>query len=148
MRLTLRTPVRQPLAQVWAGFDETLFNQLSPPFPPVKALRFDGCQKGDVVHLRLNFLLFGQDWISLITDQQETADEIFFIDEGTKLPFFLSSWRHKHRLIRQGNQTLIADEITYRTPGGLLTDLLFYPLLWAQFAYRKPIYKRSFAQKN
>jgi len=144
MHLTLRTRVSESLPNVWAGFDERLFTKLSPPFPPVKVLRFDGCRAGDVVHLRLNFLLFGQDWISLITDQQETADEIFFVDEGTQLPFFLSSWRHKHRLIRHNNQTLIADEITYRTPGGWLTDLLFYPLLWLQFAYRKPIYRTVF----
>jgi len=145
MHLHQTTPVQAPLPRVWAGFDETLFRKLSPPFPPVTVVRFDGCRKGDVVQLRLHFLLFRQDWTSLITEQRETQDEIYFIDEGTRLPFFLSFWRHKHRLIRRGEQTVIADEIEYRTPGGWLTDCLLYPFLWAQFAYRKPVYRRYFA---
>lgn len=143
MHLILKTIVNQSLPQVWAGFDRSLFGKLSPPFPPVNVLRFDGCQKGDIVHLQLNFLLFRQDWISDITDQQETSDEIYFIDEGRKLPFFLAYWQHRHRLVRAGNRTIIIDDITFRTPSRL-TDWLFYPLLWLQFTYRKPIYRRVF----
>lgn len=143
MKLTIRTPVTAPLSVVWAGFDRDLFNRLSPPFPPVKVLRFDGCMTGDVVSLELNFILFKQVWNSDIIDQQTTDDEIYFIDQGTKLPFFLKAWHHKHRLIRQGTGTVIADEITFRTPNRLL-DYVMYPLMWAQFAYRKPIYKRVF----
>ncbi|MGA0558021.1 SRPBCC family protein [Larkinella sp. VNQ87] len=143
MKISLYTTVEQDYQRVWAGFDLRLFNKLSPPFPPVKVVRFDGCLKGDTVHLRLNFLLFKQDWISLIIDQQETEEEIFFIDKGTQLPFFLAFWQHKHRIIRQGNQTRIGDEITFRTPTRL-TDVLLYPLFYALFAYRKPIYKKTF----
>lgn len=145
MKLLLKTPVRQPLPQVWAGFDRNLFEQLAPPFPPVEVVQFDGCAKGDVVHLRLNFLFFKQDWISDITDQKTGIDEIFFIDEGRKLPFFLRYWHHRHRLVRdtQTGGTVVIDDITFRTPI-LLTDWLFYPLMWLQFAYRKPIYKRVF----
>lgn len=143
MQLRLQTSVNQPPERVWIGFDERLFRALSPPFPPVEIVRFDGCQAGDVVHLRLNFLLFRQDWISYITAQKTTTEEIYFVDEGRKLPFFLRYWHHRHRLIRQGSRTLIVDDISYRTPT-LLTDWLFYPLLWAQFAYRGPVYKRYF----
>jgi ligand-binding SRPBCC domain-containing protein len=143
MKISLYTPVNQDYRRVWAGFTRQLFDQLSPPFPPVKVVRFDGCRKGDTVHLRLNFLLFKQDWISLITEQQETNQEIYFIDKGTKLPFFLTFWQHKHRIIRNGDHTRIADEINYRTPT-LLTDFLIYPIMYGLFAYRKPIYKRYF----
>lgn len=144
MHLVLKTHVRQPPAVVWAGFDRRLFDRLSPPFPPVEVVRFDGCLRDDVVHLRLNFLLFRQDWISLIVDQQTTDQEIYFVDQGTRLPFFLASWHHRHRLLRAPDGgTIIADDITFRTPYWL-TDLLFYPLLWLQFAYRKPIYRRMF----
>ena len=145
MKLTIRTSVGAPLSAVWAGFDRALFNRLSPPFPPVKVLRFDGCMTGDVVSLELNFILFKQVWNSDIIDQKTTDNEIYFIDQGTKLPFFLKAWHHKHRLIRQGEGTVIADEITYLTPNRLL-DYLMYPLLWAQFTYRKPIYRRVFSQ--
>jgi len=144
MKLTIKTSVQQSFQQVWAGFTEDLFNKLSPPFPPVKVIQFDGCRKGDEVELELNFLLFKQRWKSLITDQQRTDKEIFFLDEGVKLPFFLSFWRHRHRIIKDGNNTIIADEIEFRTPT-LLTDYLFYPLLWVQFAYRKPIYRKAFS---
>ncbi|MFD2934438.1 SRPBCC family protein [Spirosoma flavum] len=147
MHILLKTQVEQPLPTVWAGFNRDLFEQLSPAFPPVNVIRFDGCLPGNVVHLQLNFLLFRQDWISHIIDQQTTPDEIFFVDKGTKLPFFLAYWQHRHRLCRSsvgsGEQTVIIDDITFRTPFRL-TDYLFYPILWLQFAYRKPIYRRIF----
>ncbi|MFC5407864.1 hypothetical protein ACFPMF_00990 [Larkinella bovis] len=143
MKMALDTLVEQDFRRVWAGFDRRLFNTLSPPFPPVRVVRFDGCLRGDTVHLQLNFLFFRQDWISRIIDQQETGQEIYFIDEGTKLPFFLSYWQHKHRIIRHGSQTRIVDEITYRTPTRF-TDFLLYPVLYGLFAYRKPVYKRYF----
>lgn len=157
MHLLLSTPVRQSVTQVWVGFDRQLFNRLAPPFPPVEVVRFDGCLKGDVVHLRLNFILFKQDWISDIVDQQtvhnqgipEGPDEIFFVDQGTRLPFFLRYWQHRHRLVHDSKTggTVIIDDITFRTPSRL-TDLLFYPLMWLQFAYRKPIYRRVFGERN
>ena len=144
MHLLLKTHVRQSLPTVWAGFDRSLFDRLSPPFPPVDVVRFDGCRQGDVVHLRLNFLLFKQDWISLIIDQQTSSDEIYFIDQGTQLPFFLRFWHHRHRLLRDpAGGTIIIDDITFRTPFRL-TDYLMFPLMWLQFAYRKPIYRRVF----
>lgn len=144
MKITINTTVTASMPTVWKGFDETLFTKLSPPFPPVNLLRFDGSMTGDVVSLELNFIFFKQEWTSLITDQNETDREIYFVDEGRKLPFFLSFWRHKHRLIKEGTGTIIADEIEYRTPF-ILFDYLMYPLLWAQFAYRGPIYKRIFS---
>lgn len=94
--------------------------------------------------MELNFLFFRQQWTSLIVEQETTQDEIFFIDKGIKLPFFLKYWKHKHRMLREENGTVIADEIEFRTPFEFL-DYLLYPFLWAQFAYRKPIYKRVFS---
>lgn len=144
MHILLTTQVQQPVDQVWAGFDRTLFDQLSPPFPPVDVVRFDGCLKGDVVQLRLNFLVFSQEWTSHIIDQQTTTNEIYFVDQGTKLPFFLAYWHHRHRLLRDSSGgTRIVDDITFRTPYRL-TDFLLYPVMWLQFAYRKPIYRRIF----
>lgn len=145
MKLRIQTHVSQPYQVVWQGFNEELFRKLSPPFPPVRVVRFDGCLAGDMVVLELNFLLFKQQWISRITEQQSSESEIYFVDEGTKLPFFLRFWRHRHRIIREkAGGTIIADEIEFKTPLWV-TDYLMYPLLWAQFAYRKPIYKKAFA---
>ncbi len=144
MKLVIKTAVAQPPQQVWEGFNQDLFTSLAPPFPPVKLLRFDGSMKGDEVHLELNFLLFKQQWNSLIVGQASSEQEFFFVDEGIKLPFFLKFWQHKHRMVKEGNGTMIIDDITYQTPFKLL-DWLMYPAMWAQFAYRKPIYKKIFS---
>ncbi len=60
MKITLRTPVAASLPAVWRGFDEPLFEKLSPPFPPVELVRFDGSHEGDVVSLELNFIFFNK----------------------------------------------------------------------------------------
>ncbi|MHA7130560.1 SRPBCC family protein [Algoriphagus namhaensis] len=147
MKLTISTPVEQDYLQVKAGFNETLFVKLSPPFPPVKLLRFDGSTTGDLVSLELNFLLFKQKWTSEIVEDSLDEQEFYFIDEGVQLPFFLKKWRHKHRILKAGSGTVILDEIDYEAPFFLLTWLL-YPAMLLQFAYRKPIYKKLFKRGN
>lgn len=143
MKLTLETQVEQDYLTVKDGFQEELFKKLSPPFPPVKLLRFDGSKKGDVVSLELNFIFFKQKWTSDITEDFTDDKEFYFIDQGSQLPFFLKKWIHKHRVISTDKGSLIRDEIDFEGPNGLLTTLL-YPALWAQFLYRKPIYRRFF----
>lgn len=143
MNLKISTKVNQSLPEVWEGFNLALFSKLAPPFPPVKVKEFGGCMKGDKVHLELNFLLFKQDWISNIIDQKQTESEIYFIDEGTKLPFFLRYWHHRHSMIKNGEGTIIIDDINFKTPS-TLTDYLFFPLMYLQFLYRKPIYRKVF----
>ena len=143
MNIIISTKVNQSLLKVWEGFNLELFSKLAPPFPPVVVKEFGGCLKGDKVHLELNFILFKQDWISDIVDQKRTESEIYFIDEGTKLPFFLKFWKHQHRLVKDDEGTLIIDDISFKTPT-ILTDYLFYPLMYLQFLYRKPIYKKVF----
>ncbi len=143
MRITIPTTVAQPVEVVWANFNAALFKKLSPPFPPSRLLRFDGSMPGDEVHIELNFLFFKQVWVSRITDQRQTPDEIYFVDEGVKLPFFLRAWHHKHRIVRRDEGSIIIEEIDFKTPS-ILTDWLFYPILYGQFRYRKPVYKREF----
>lgn len=145
MRITIPVYVRQPIEVVWANFNEKLFCNLSPPFPPAKLLRFDGSQPGDEVHVELNFGLFKQTWVSLVTEQIQSPEEIYFVDEGIELPFFLRIWRHKHRIARRGTGSCIIEEIEFRTPF-LLMDYLMYPVLYGQFAYRKPVYQRIFGK--
>ena len=147
MRITIPTDVQQAPEVVWANFDETLFQKLSPPFPPARLLRFDGSMPGDEVHIELNLVFSKQVWISRITEQRQTPDEIYFVDTGVQLPFFLRFWRHKHRIIKRGTGSRIVEEIDYRTPS-LLTDWLFYPILYGQFLYRRPIYRRVFGTKK
>ena len=143
MHLTIKTQVHQGYRSVMQGFTEDLFIKLNPPFPPVKLIRFDGCKKGDVVSLELNFIFFKQRWESLIVEDNLTDEEFYFIDEGRKLPFFLKYWRHKHRIIKNESGSEVVDDVSFRSPIRM-TDFLLYPFLWLQFWYRKPVYKKVF----
>ena len=148
MRVILKTYVEESPEKVFEGFTRELFIKLKPPGVGLKLLQFDGCQKGSVVALELNFGLFKQRWTSLVTEFGKSEDEIFFVDEseGKDLPFFLKKWKHRHRLVKEGNGTFIIDEIDYQSPFGM--NLLMYPALWMQFAWRKPIYRKSFRRKR
>jgi ligand-binding SRPBCC domain-containing protein len=146
MKLKIETLVKSNLGIVKAGFNESLFLKLSPPFPTVKLIKFDGCNKGDKVTIELNFILFKQIWDSEIIDESSTNDTWFFVDKGVKLPFFLKNWHHTHSIKTSNEGAKIIDDVTFTT-GTLLTDILTYPFLWMQFLYRKPIYKRAFNTK-
>lgn len=148
MKIKLSTKVGQNYLKVKGGFNAELFQALNPPFPPVKLLRFDGSSPGDLVSLKLNFIIFKQVWISKITADHLDEKEYFFVDEGIKLPFFLKKWRHKHRIVADGkNQSIIIDEINFSSPNRLL-DYLIYPVLFFQFSMRKPIYRKFFSNKT
>lgn len=146
MRLFFKTRVAGRHADVYARFDENLFRALTPPFPPVKLLRFDGSRTGDEVHLQLGAPL-KQLWISKITSDSCDDRLCLFVDEGTRLPFFLRFWRHEHRVRAAadiyGKPTCwIEDDIRFR-PAPWIGPLL-WPVLWLQFAARGPLYRRYF----
>lgn len=143
MKLKISTSVEQDYRSVMRGFTQDLFLKLNPPFPPVRLLRFDGCKKGDIVSLELNFIFFRQQWTSVILEDGLDEQEFYFIDFGEKLPFFLKYWRHHHRILRDEEGARIIDDISFRSPF-LLMDYLLWPVLWLQFFYRKPIYRRLF----
>ncbi|MGB3617714.1 MAG: hypothetical protein WBA12_06315 [Catalinimonas sp.] len=141
MRLNVCTTVSESLPEVAARFDQRLFEHLSPPFPSVRIVRYDGGQPGDEVHLELSFLLFRQPWVSRITTAETTADEVCFVDEGIELPFFLGRWRHRHRMLAlSGRRAAIVDEIEFEAPVRWLTPLLA-PVLLGQFLARRPGYR-------
>ena len=148
MHIIIKTYVEEDLKTVFEGFNQELFLKLKPPGIGLKLLRFDGCEKGNIVQLELNFGLFKQGWTSEVTDMKKSEEEIFFIDEGEgkNLPFFLKKWKHTHRLLRTGNGTTIVDDIEYQSPFGL--NLLSYPAIWMQMAWRKPIYKKLFRRNT
>ncbi|MBD2723386.1 SRPBCC family protein [Hymenobacter armeniacus] len=145
MLVTLRTAVPQSPARVMAGFTRALFEALAPPFPKLRVLRFDGCHTGDHVEIELNTGVKKLRWTSLIVDDGVQPDGThFFVDEGQILPPPLRYWRHRH-LIQPGPNggSVIVDALEYRTASPWL-DRLLYPAMWAQFAWRRPIYRRWF----
>jgi len=147
MKISISTLVDQDFISVKKEFNANLLKRLSPPFPKVTIKRFDGISTSDLVSMELDFLFFKQTWDGEIIDHRQSDDEFYFIDKGTRLPFFLKTWQHKHRLIYRGDQTLIVDEIEYTSSNRLMT-LVLYPVMIGQFLYRKPIYKRFFSKKR
>lgn len=143
MRIKIITDVEAAFEYVRQNFDQALLEKISPPFPPTRLLRYDGNQPGGEVHVELNFILFRQVWKSRIKNYSEDGQQVVFTDEGTQLPFFLSYWHHEHRVEKHGSGSRITDDITFRTPSRL-TDYLLYPLMYGQFAYRKPMYRKYF----
>lgn len=146
MKINIKTNVEQDYLEVKQGFTKDLFLKLNPPFPPVKLLRFDGCRRGDKVSLELNFIFFKQIWTSIISSDRTDDKEFVFVDEGKKLPFFLGYWRHKHRVVRKASGSTIVDEIAFSAKPKILSPFL-YPVLYAQFWYRKPIYRKVFRKR-
>jgi len=143
MHIRIITPVNARFETVVSHFNEQLLRQVSPPFPPTRLLRYDGNLPGNEVHVELNFIFFRQVWKSKIIACQKSDQSLIFVDEGTQLPFFLAYWHHEHRVEKTGTDSTITDNITCRTPF-LLTDWLMYPLMYLQFWYRKPLYRKYF----
>lgn len=146
MRIKISTRVKQDFKKVFSNFDKDLFLALKPPLVPLKLLRFDGCNTGDEVHLDLGA---GQQWVSVITQAGQTDTSVYFVDEGKVLPFFLRFWRHEHTISISPNNsgTIITDNIEYKSHNSLL-EYMLYPILYAQFAWRKPVYQRLFGKPD
>lgn len=147
MKIEIKTLVNGNYKEVLSRFDRSLFMALKPPLIQLNLTSFEGCTKGDKVEMELGIFGIKQIWKSLITDNQESNAEIFFIDEGVVLPPPLKSWKHKH-ILRNINdtETLIVDDIEYSSGNGLI-DILLYPVMYFQFWYRKPIYRRYFTKQ-
>ena len=145
MQLHLRTYVQQDFLSVFNAFDEQLFQKLSPPYPKMQLLRFDGSEPGDVVEVELQTGIKSFRWTSLIIDRKVTETEAYFIDEGQVLPPPLRRWHHRHLITKNGSGAVIHDIITFST-GFAPLDALLYPLMLAQFSMRKPIYRKVFGK--
>lgn len=142
MKLEIQTLIPDARVDVvFNQFNRDLFVRLSPPFPPSKLIRFDGCKKGDMVEVELSLPLFPQRWLSEITDESHIPGQFHqFTDVGRKLPFFLSSWKHEHILLQEGKDVRIIDRIQFegRFP---FASIIIYPQIRSVMRYRIPIYQ-------
>ena len=143
MTIHIRTLVDGHYREVMHRFDRQLFEALLPPLANVEIKSFTGSKTGDIVHLQFHSPI-KTEWISDITDHGEDEQTSFFVDEGTKLPFPLAYWRHKHIVQKvDDDHSCIIDEISYKASNRLLTWLI-YPALYLSFYPRKKIYRRYF----
>lgn len=127
-------------------WNDELLSAVSPPFPLLKVMRFDGNTRGSKIAVELNFLAFKARIVNEIVEYHEN-DQIFtFTDVGAELPPFLKSWKHVHTIEQKGENCLITDDVDYET-GVSALDLLLYPSFQGMFLYRQPKYKAYFDKK-
>lgn len=139
MNFQIKTLIKNSPPEIFKLFTLDLFIALKPPLTSLKVTRFDGCKKGDEVHLIVN----GQKWISHITENIFNEKEMTFYDEGFVIPFPLKYWFHKHKIIKEDSEhCYVIDDITYQTSFYLL-DLLLLPIFLTMFSFRKPIYRKK-----
>lgn len=143
MQIVIQTEVAGNFRSVMDQFDRDLFEALSPPIGKIEVVKFTGSKTGDQVHLRFVRPIQAE-WISDITDHGSRDNELFFVDEGRKLPPGLKYWKHEH-VVRKvnANRSLIIDRIHFKSYFWLLSILL-YPLLFFTFYPRKKQYKSYF----
>lgn len=145
MNIVIRTRVEKNFQLVFNRFNLDLFKALKPPFVGLDVERFDGCKKGDRVHLKITTPGKIQHWESLITSNFRGDYECNFVDEGVLIPPPLKKWTHTHRVQKINELAcLIVDDIEY-TSGNKFIDVLIYPALYLMFLFRVPVYKREFA---
>ncbi len=145
MKFRIKTLVEQDYEMVWKGFNRDLFEALSPKFPKINLLRFDGCRKEDEVHLELIFPFFKQNWNSKIISSETLPQGYEFVDQGIKLPFFLSFWEHHHQIYQDFDRTFIVDAIEFKA-FNIFFECLIFPSIWFSFKNRSPVYKNFFKQ--
>lgn len=149
MKLELSTRIANANVDwVFAQFNESLFRQLSPPFPPSKVARFDGCRSGDQVEVILFPGLFNIRWVSEICEEVHIAGvRHAFTDIGLQLPPFLKSWKHVHELVADGKDVIIHDRIQYEVRG-MYPKFIIRNIMHRVFEYRQPIYQRALKSSN
>ncbi len=137
---TINSIVQKDFKFTFSHFNKNLFLFLAPS--TLKLLQFDGSNKGDIVHIQFSFPK--GEWISEITDFQETDEYILFIDEGKKLPFGLVKWKHKHYIKKLDDQKCeIIDDVCFSAKNKFLEYILFLPL-YLPLLDRKRLYNKYF----
>lgn len=144
MKIHFETPIDRDLKTVVRGFNRDLFLSLKPPGVSIDLQRFDGCKAGDEIHILLKQPGFTSQWISHITQDQQTEKQWFFVDEGKVLPWPLKAWKHLHKVeYLSENSCLIVDDIDFKCASRAL-EWLVYPVLWSTFAIRPKLYQKFF----
>lgn len=140
------TTVQAPFETVWEFYDgvEEL-EVLTPEWVGLRIPRVvgpdgedspGGYLVGTRVHLqsRLLDLLPDEEWVVKVTEREVRENRAYFVDEqvGDHGPF--EHWRHTHRFVGFGDETLVHDHVSYRLPS---TDLpLATPLLLGMLWHR------------
>ena len=146
MQIKIRTQVPGTPEAVFALFDRELLLSLTPPLMHVNLLRMDmPTRVGGIVHLEVIIMgIAKQEWYNEITEYATSPEQCHFTDRGVRLPAMFGAWEHRH-IVRRNAQgkTEIVDDVNYKSRNAFLTVLL-YPVVFLQFWYRRPIYRKFF----
>lgn len=146
MKLYFEAEVTGQVGKIKEQFDRELFLKLKPPFLSLHLDRFDGCEVGNEVHLRMGLGALLQSWISVITEAHFDEKEWLFVDEGKYLPFPFKSWKHEHKVIQKTKTTcVISDSIEFDCKH-LFPNAFIYGPLWLSFSNRPQIYRQVFGK--
>ena len=129
-------PLRHPHPEVFKFFASAEnLNLLTPPwvhFSILTPLPIE-MRQGLVIQYRIRVRGITHRWDSEIT---EWRPPFGFTDTQIRGPY--RYWVHRHRFEETSEGTLVADDITYRVPGGPLVNRLYVAgELRRIFAYRK-----------
>jgi ligand-binding SRPBCC domain-containing protein len=148
MRFQILTKVQGNHRSVFLRFNHSLLLQLTPPGMRMELLEFQDPQEPNgKIEMRVTILgLIKQEWENAFSDYELGEAECHFVDQGVKMPFPIRLWRHDHRVLADGpDQAIINDDVTFGS-GFFLMDWMLFPILWLQFRYRRPIYRRVFGR--
>ena len=144
MNLFIISTIIKNYLEVSKNFTIDLFKALKPPLLNLQVNKFDGCKKGDEVHLEIGMGPIKSKWVSVITSDFIDEEEATFLDEGKILPWPFKTWKHSHRILKTSEtECEIHDDIEYSS-GLSLLDKLIYPMMYFQFSLRTPVYKSFF----
>jgi len=130
---------------VKSSFRELNFLKHLIKWQPVKLVRWDGIENGDIAHLKIWF--FG--WKDFIVKHQFNKENDFildFTDLNVKLPLGLIFWNHNHKVSNSNNNIIITDHIKFKHKYKVVEFLLYLPMIFP-ILMRKISYK-SYFKKN
>jgi ligand-binding SRPBCC domain-containing protein len=141
--------VAAPLSDVWEFHSRvTGLEALTPAWMNLRvesAVGPDGESDPEVLEsgseLQLSIRPFGigprQRWTTAILERESDEERAFFRDEMREGPF--AKWKHTHRFVADGEETIVEDEIEYELPSGSVGRVVsplavvgFEPMFWAR----------------
>jgi len=128
-----QTRVAAPFDEVWTFHSRISgLEALTPDFMNLRVERVTGpdgepdpevLEAGTRVDMSMRPLGVGprRTWTSVITEREAGDGSAMFRDTMEDGPF--PEWVHTHRFFADGDETLVADEVEYRLPGGPVGEL-------------------------
>ena len=132
---TRRSPIDAPAECLFRWHDHRgAFERLAPPWQPVRLERFDGIRPGQRAVIKLGPKPASLTWVA---EHRDFVEGRQFRDVQVRGPF--ARWEHTHRMIPDGEASVLEDDVAYRLPFGALGRLgggIAERQLARMFAYR------------